>query len=721
MRTRFSVGMAVYDDYDGAYFTAQALLAYHRPWVGEILLVDNLPDSRCGQRLQKLASALAVGRYIPFPDPVGTAAPRDRIFREAQWDHVVVVDCHVLIEPGGLEALADFYASHPYSNDLVQGPLLYDNRLSVSTHFNDEWRSGMWGRWETDTELFPPGQVDVYDRPVASRPWKEIKAQGLGLFACRKSAWLGFHPLFRGFGGEEHYIHEKFRRNGRRCWCVSGLQWVHRFADIGPGASASKYPVRSTDKCRNYVLGFTEIGLDLRPIREHFVQGGLVSSEDWESFVAEARAYHQSADSPASVAEGSSPKPLPTSPPTTKHPIIRAYSDKPYLPPVAPPRKCLAALSALSAPPEEKDAAANPPSTVTIAAAGSGDANSGALFSTAPPRRCGACSKGAAGKTIDLTGLNALVDSLTDRHATLRIVHQEAAGKTSAAFLGTRLQQIHFSYVAILAAARVPYVIYGTDESESAEILNQIAALTRTHLKNINRLEPSEEVDLLVIPRGAILDDPQIDAWVHSARSSVVITRLNEGQVVWERSLLPFLRRHPGWLPVDQADWEKPLGVLRLRRAAPFRPGAGQYLRMAWSYAKFRAGLITEGERLVRPEVAEERMNQCWLCPKRIADVAADGKTYARCGECKCWLEHVPRHTGVSGLIVEEGPGKVHHAGQSCPLGRWGAEENEDRLIPLTVTEEKRGSDAAPSLTEPAIQPSTTRSWGRRLRDLIGR
>ena len=42
----------------------------------------------------------------------------------------------------------------------------------------------------------------------------EITMQGLGLFACRRDAWPGFNPAFRGFGGEEGYIHEKIRQRG---------------------------------------------------------------------------------------------------------------------------------------------------------------------------------------------------------------------------------------------------------------------------------------------------------------------------------------------------------------------------------------------------------------------------------------------------------------------------------------------------------------------------
>ena len=56
------------------------------------------------------------------------------------------------------------------------------------------------------------GQVD--NPPFA------VPAQGMGLFSCRREAWLGFNPNFRGFGGEEFYIHEKYRQAGRRTVCL---------------------------------------------------------------------------------------------------------------------------------------------------------------------------------------------------------------------------------------------------------------------------------------------------------------------------------------------------------------------------------------------------------------------------------------------------------------------------------------------------------------------
>src|SRR5438477_12942369 len=90
--------------------------------------------------------------------------------------------------------------------------------------------------------------------------------QGLGAFSCLKQAWLGFQPGFRGFGGEEGYIHEKFRQAGRRCLCLPWLRWMHRFGR----PRGVPYRLTVEDKLRNYVLGHAELGLDLAPVLEHF-------------------------------------------------------------------------------------------------------------------------------------------------------------------------------------------------------------------------------------------------------------------------------------------------------------------------------------------------------------------------------------------------------------------------------------------------------------------
>ncbi len=246
-----TIGMATYNDFDGVYFTLQALRLYQDLENTELLVIDSYG---C-QDTKNLVEGWLNGRYILAKDVVGTAAPRDLVFREARGNAVLCCDCHVLFSPGVIAQLKQFYREHPDCHDLLQGPLLYDDGKLIATHFDPCWRDQMWGTWGSD----PRGQ-DPRGEPF------EIPMQGLGVFSCLKRAWLGFHSEFRGFGGEEGYIHEKFRQAGRRCLCLPWFRWMHRFSR----PSHVMYPVTVEDKLRNYVIGHAELGLDLAPVLQHF-------------------------------------------------------------------------------------------------------------------------------------------------------------------------------------------------------------------------------------------------------------------------------------------------------------------------------------------------------------------------------------------------------------------------------------------------------------------
>jgi hypothetical protein len=115
----------------------------------------------------------------------------------------------------------------------------------------------MYGTWSED-----PRGGDLSEETF------EIPMHGLGLFACRRTAWAGFNPEFRGFGGEEGYIHEKMRRCGGRILCLPFLRWVHRFErPLG-----LPYVNRWEDRIRNYFLGFMELGLDTEEMEIHFAE-----------------------------------------------------------------------------------------------------------------------------------------------------------------------------------------------------------------------------------------------------------------------------------------------------------------------------------------------------------------------------------------------------------------------------------------------------------------
>jgi len=170
--------------------------------------------------------------------------------------------------------LKAYYRDHPDSRDLLQGPIVYDDLQTISTNFEPMWRGQMWGIWATD-----PRGLDPNGGPY------EIWGQGMGVFSCRKSAWVGFNPAFRGFGGEEGYIHEKFRQAGARCLCLPWLRWGHRFSR----PAGVPYSISVLDKCRNYMIGFAELGLDLEPVRSHYSE--WVSEEQFAALEAEALAH----------------------------------------------------------------------------------------------------------------------------------------------------------------------------------------------------------------------------------------------------------------------------------------------------------------------------------------------------------------------------------------------------------------------------------------------
>lgn len=334
--------MAHHNDFSGAYFTIQDIrkeLIYNRrqDLLRRIrfLVIENDENSEHAKALAGLKHNISNLDIVNFDTTIGTSATRNKIIEEARTDFVLVMDCHVLLCPtvGAIERLFQFMEYNPKTEDLYQGPLVHDNLTGVSTHFNDNWGAQMWGKWghawictceaynfsvvETednkckfvdlasqqeikscgycnknftedldwaghDRKLFDEGYRSV--TVSADSPPFEIFAQGLGLFFTRKNSWLGFNEHARGFGGEECYIHEKYRKAGRKTMCLPFLRWLHRFGR----PEGVKYELTAENKVRNYVLEFTELGLDLSPLRKHFLDECNFDNNTFNSFVEEA-------------------------------------------------------------------------------------------------------------------------------------------------------------------------------------------------------------------------------------------------------------------------------------------------------------------------------------------------------------------------------------------------------------------------------------------------
>jgi hypothetical protein len=252
-----TIGMATYDDYDGVYFSLQALRLYHPEILNdaEFVVIDNHPDGPCARPLKALENFIPNYRYVPMKHRLGTAV-RDALFEEAGGEFVLCIDCHVFIVRDAVKRLLDYFGAHPGSPDLLQGPLLDDSLDKlVASHMRPEWRDAFYGTWDTDERAKDPDGTPF-----------DIPMQGLGLFACRRAAWPGFNSEFCGFGGEEGYIHEKFRRAGGRTLCLPFLRWVHRFNR----PMGVPYYNKWEDRARNYLIGFREVGLPTDGIVEHF-------------------------------------------------------------------------------------------------------------------------------------------------------------------------------------------------------------------------------------------------------------------------------------------------------------------------------------------------------------------------------------------------------------------------------------------------------------------
>ena len=283
---KLTIGMATYNEYDGVYFTVQAIRLYHPEVTDEteIIILDNHPTGQDSPRLRDLADRVPQCRYVPYSDFTGTAV-RDALFRLALSPLVLVMDSHVLVAPGALKRLIDYGEAYPDSRDLLQGPILSDDHHHLDTHWTPlpDLLDGFPGTWAADER-----GLDIEADPF------EIPLMGLGLFACRREAWPGFHPLFREFGGEEGYIHEKIRRNGGRTLCLPFLRWMHRF-----GPRRGGYPNTSQAHVRNYLLGYLELGMDFAPIHRYFVGNGYIKEDEFAAIVREAQdAFPSSVEEP---------------------------------------------------------------------------------------------------------------------------------------------------------------------------------------------------------------------------------------------------------------------------------------------------------------------------------------------------------------------------------------------------------------------------------------
>src|SRR5918997_2894012 len=91
-----TIGMATYNDFDGVYFTLQALRLYQDLEDTELLVIDNYG---C-EHTKQFVEGWVKGRYVLATQAVGTAAAKNQIFVEARGQAGLCCDSHVLFAPG---------------------------------------------------------------------------------------------------------------------------------------------------------------------------------------------------------------------------------------------------------------------------------------------------------------------------------------------------------------------------------------------------------------------------------------------------------------------------------------------------------------------------------------------------------------------------------------------------------------------------------------------
>jgi hypothetical protein len=610
MAPKLTIGMAHHNDFDGVYFTLQGLRFYHDVRDVEFLVIDNSPETPSGKTVKQFLANISNARYVAMQEAIGTSAPRDRVFREAAGEAVMCIDCHVLLAPGAVARLLQWYESNPESKDLLTGPMIYDSLGNWSTHFDLQWRSEMWGTWgqawtcpcgqHFTIQEAPQGVATIHDlmdfstsyetcptcgaafpkaayvgherafseagyRPLGLNqddPPFEIPAQGLGLFTCRKDAWLGFNPAFRGFGGEEGYIHTKYRQAGHRCLNLPFLGWMHRFGRVG----GPTYPLQRYDKVRNYVIGHQELGMSLDPIYEHFVASNLFPEKDW-SFLLENPVEHTSAP-------------------------------------------------------------------------------------------CGTCGGPQPADNMTLDQIFDWTKSQPRDMETHMDRFRELASKCDHVTAMVKRKEWD---VTLLAGRPKTLRIYTTEPNAVHEKLKTICNGTNYRSTAADSLSVSEidETDLLVIHTVHQADRlyAELDRFAPKVRRWILLRSTGTYGETGEPDgpgLFPamrrYLREHPEWSVIEHTADQ--YGYTLLSRDSADKPELPSMPKMAWNYAKALARHQLTGAKTARQKTIDARLDACSLCPQRTAN---------RCSVCGCFLDEGPN----------ERDGKVIWPESVCPLGNW--------------------------------------------------
>jgi hypothetical protein len=243
----------------GAWYTLNAFRVMHYYLKPEIVIVDNSPPN-CpisNEFSRHVAANHREVNYIRDAGPPSSCLYKDKVFQAAHGDIVISVDSHVLLPPGTVDAVIEYFEANPDSGDLLTGPCMNSaGNLSATNQFLFEsegyvlprdavirhgyvCRGGQLGTWVIDQRGADPG----------GEPF-QIRMNGTGFLAMRKEAYPGFPANLWGFGGCEPALYRRVENAGGRVLCHPGCRWIHNFSH----AHGRGYQPMAEDKIRNYLV-----------------------------------------------------------------------------------------------------------------------------------------------------------------------------------------------------------------------------------------------------------------------------------------------------------------------------------------------------------------------------------------------------------------------------------------------------------------------------------
>ena len=91
MPKKLTIGMPTYDDYDGVYFSIQAIRLYNPEIIDDIefIIVDNNPEGSHSKALKHFCNSSSSIRYVAYSDRVGPANAKNQVFVEADTPYVI--------------------------------------------------------------------------------------------------------------------------------------------------------------------------------------------------------------------------------------------------------------------------------------------------------------------------------------------------------------------------------------------------------------------------------------------------------------------------------------------------------------------------------------------------------------------------------------------------------------------------------------------------------